>query len=456
MFIFLFLEPFFAIIKENIKKRLLMFVSLKIKNFRSIIETTISMTYEEGKAPNGYKKLQRWPFLEDEKLRLVPCLAIYGANAGGKSNVIKAFLAFDRLLKFGVGGTSVFDPNLLISDNKTTCFESKIALNGSVFTYGIEYSENEIVREFLKDDNDQSIFEIKDSTLIDFSRVDSDTYKEKDLKEFLRVECSNKNGTQNRTFLYLIGTKYPALNRKIADVLDFFLKSVFISLDNHVPAGLGIKMLEDALKNQGQKETAFDKLQMITTKLDFGIERMEINRTKLEQDGAGKFQIQVNPLEDDLIGVRQEGPEAFAEYLYSFHKDDKQNEVRFNFNRESMGTQIAFGVLGSILAALENGGLVLIDELDRSLHSLVFQQIVQMFTNKRYNTKNAQLIFTAHNTDLLDADILRISEIDFINKTKKMGTTIQRLVEFSDVRNVTNFRKRYLSGEFDGIPFPYL
>ena len=83
-----------------------------------------------------------------------------------------------------------------------------------------------------------------------------------------------------------------------------------------------------------------------------------------------------------------------------------------------MGTQIAFGVLGSILAALEQGGLVLIDELDRSLHSLVFQQIVQMFTEKRYNTKNAQLVFSAHNTDLLDADILRISEIDFVNKTK--------------------------------------
>ena len=82
---------------------------------------------------------------------------------------------------------------------------------------------------------------------------------------------------------------------------------------------------------------------------------------------------------------------------------------------------------------------MLIDELDRSLHSLVFQQIVQMFTNKRYNTQNAQLILTAHNTDLLDADILRISEIDFVNKTKKKGTTIQRLVEFSDVRNVTNF-----------------
>jgi len=415
------------------------------------------MTYEEGKAPNGYKKMQRWAFLEDKEERLVPCLAIYGANAGGKSNIIKAFFAFDHLLKYGTGGA--FDPNLLISDNKTTYFESKIVLNGSVFTYGVEYSEKNIVHEFLNEGQDSDIrqlFEINNSELITFSRASSDTYKEKDIKEFLRVECSDKNGLQNRAFLYLMGTKYPALNKKIADVLDFFLNSVFISLNNQIPAGLGMKMLEDALKNQGQKETAFDKLQKITTKLDFGIERMEINRTKLEQDAAGEYQIQINPLEGGPIGVRLEGSERFAEYLYSYHKNDEQKEVRFNFNQESMGTQIAFGVLGSILAALEKGGLVLIDELDRSLHSLVFQQIVQMFTNKRYNTKSAQLIFSAHNTDLLDGDILRISEIGFVNKTTKKGTTIQRLVEFSDVRNVTNFRKRYLSGEFDGIPFPYL
>src|SRR5574344_219880 len=431
-----------------------MFVSMKIKNYRSIVETTVSMTYEEGKAPNGYKKLQRWAFLEKDGLRLVPCLAIYGANAGGKSNIIKAFLAFDRLLKFGIA--NVFDPNLLITDHETTCFESKIVLNGSVYTYGIEYSEKKIVHEFLNDNKDRPIFEIKNSELISSVKVSSDTYKEKDLKEFLRVECSDKDGVQNKAFLYLMGTKYPGLNKQIAEVLDFYLKSVFISLNNRIPAGFGIKMLEDALKNQGTKETAFDKLQEITRKLDFGIERMEINRTKLEKDGAGEYQIQMNPSEGTLIGVQQDGPEAFAEYLYSFHKDDRQNEVRFNFNRESMGTQIAFGVLGSILAALENGGLVLIDELDRSLHSLVFQQIVQMFTNKRYNTKNAQLIFSAHNTDLLDADILRISEIDFVNKTKKSGTTVKRLVDFSEVRNVTNFRKRYLSGEFDGIPFPYL
>lgn len=431
-----------------------MFISLRIKNFRSILDTEISTTYEEGKAPNRYKELPRLPFLETSKNRLVPCLAIYGANAGGKSNIIKAFFAFNRLLKFG--SAAAFDPNKLFPEQKTIYFEAKILLNNCIYIYKIEYSAAEIVYESLIREK-EVLFAIKDSTQIQFDKISSETYTEKILKEFLRVECSDKNGRQNRAFLSLIGIKYPGLNHDIADVSEFFLKSVFVSLNNEIPVGLGIDLLEESLKNYPQKETAFEKLQKLIAKLDFGIHRMEINRTKLEQDQAGNIQFPINPNEVEPIGIRRniEG-QHFAEYLYSFHKDINENEIRFNFKEESTGTQIAFGILGCILAALENGGIVLIDELDRSLHSLVFQQIVQLFINKRYNTKNAQLIFTAHNTDLLDSDILRISEIGFVNKTKEKGTTFQRLTEFEGVRNISNFRKRYLAGEFNGIPFPYL
>ena len=430
-----------------------MFISLRIKNFRSILDTTISSTYEEGKAPNNYKEFPRLPFLEDSKHRLVPCLAIYGANAGGKSNVIKAFFALNRLLSFGV--KAAFDPNKLFPNQKTTCFEAKILLNHSTYDYCVEYSEESIVYESLVCGK-QNVFEIRNSTQTQFKRITSETYTEKNLKDFLRVECSDKEGKHNRPFLSLIGTKYPGLNRDIADVSEFILKSVFISLNNQIPIGLGIKMLDSSLENFGKKETAFDKLQTIIAKLDFGIQRLEINRTKLEQNQSGQYSLPIDSQQGNPISIRHDREGNFAEYLYSYHEDEQGNEIRFNFQEESTGTQIALGILGSILAALEKGGIVLIDELDRSLHSLVFQLIVQLFTNKRYNTKNAQLIFTAHNTDLLDADVLRVSEIGFVNKTSKNGTTFQRLVEFDGVRNGSDFRRRYLSGEFDGIPFPYL
>ncbi len=69
---------------------------------------------------------------------------------------------------------------------------------------------------------------------------------------------------------------------------------------------------------------------------------------------------------------------------------------------------------------------------------------------------NTQLPFSAHNTDLLDRELLRVSEVGIVNKNLKHGSTLKRLCDFNGVRNATNFRKQYLEGRFAGIPFPYL
>ena len=113
-------------------------------------------------------------------------------------------------------------------------------------------------------------------------------------------------------------------------------------------------------------------------------------------------------------------------------------------------------LIGMLLFALDNGNVIILDELALSLHPLLTYELVKLFKDKRYNTKNAQLIFTTHNTDILDNDLLRISEIGIINKTLTSGSTIQRVSDFEGVRNVTNFRKQYLHGTYTGIPFPYI
>jgi AAA15 family ATPase/GTPase len=79
-----------------------------------------------------------------------------------------------------------------------------------------------------------------------------------------------------------------------------------------------------------------------------------------------------------------------------------------------------------------------------------------MFKDKRYNKRNAQLVFTAHNTDILDVDVLRISEVAIVRKNIKEGTSLRSLSSFEGIRNVTNFRKQYLSGAFSGIPHSYI
>ena len=81
-----------------------------------------------------------------------------------------------------------------------------------------------------------------------------------------------------------------------------------------------------------------------------------------------------------------------------------------------------------------------------------------MFKDKDYNKKNAQLIFTTHATDILSEEIFRISEVSFINKNLKQGTTTKRISDFKekDIRNVTDFRRLYWNGMLGGIPYPYI
>jgi AAA15 family ATPase/GTPase len=389
-----------------------MLISFRVKNFRSVVDTAISLDYAEGKAPNSYNDMDILPFLETglAKKRVVPCLALYGANASGKTNLIKSIYELCALLRTGV--EKVFTPNKLHSDCNSTQFEVDFCLNKDLFSYAVEYNCESIIGESLKKNN-KTLFSIKGFKIIDVGNIESKFYPISKLEEILKVECSTSSGVQIYSFLSKIGKQYAGLNADVSAANSFFLSSIDIFLTSDFPIGVGINFTD-----------ILPKIEEFIRKMDFGIKRMTIDREKLN--------------------------------LYTYHDDVDGKEVRFNFNEESDGTQTAFGVIGVILSALEKGSIVCIDELDRSLHSLVLREIVNLFKDKRYNTKCAQLIFTAHNTDLLDAEVLRISEVGIISKNLAQGTTLTRLSEFEGIRNVLNFRKKYLNGEFSGIPFPYI
>jgi len=402
-----------------------MLISFRVKNFMSIVDTTVSLDYAEGKAPNGYEEMSSLPFFDigSSKKRVVPCLALYGANASGKTNLIKAIYGLKTFLNTGID--NVFTPNKLHSNCRSTLFEVNFCKEKNLFSYSVEYNSENVIRESLKKDN-KILFSIENSQVVDVRNIVAGFYSIKKLEDILKVECSKASGIQTHSFLSKIGKQYAGLNTDISAATSFFLSSIDVFLTSDFPMGMEIDASSDA----------FSKIEEFIQKMDFGIKQMKFDREKLRLD--------------------EEGELDFADYLYAYHNDINGNEVCFNFNEESDGTQTAFGVIGVILSALENGNVVCIDELDRSLHSLVFQEIIRLFKDKRYNTKGAQLIFTAHNTDLLEAEILRVSEVGIVSKNLAHGTTIARLSEFDGIRNVLNFRKKYLNGEFAGIPFPYI
>ena len=138
-----------------------MIVQFKIKNFRSILDLTLDFRYTEGKAPNGYKNWETLPFLEDEaQNRIIPCLAMFGANASGKTNIIKAMYAFRRAVTEKDSPVMpYFEPNKLHQGLEATTFELTTLIGGNTFVYRLEYNGTEICGESLTK-NDKPLYRV--------------------------------------------------------------------------------------------------------------------------------------------------------------------------------------------------------------------------------------------------------------------------------------------------------
>lgn len=429
-----------------------MLSSLFVRNFRSILELRLDFAFAEGKAPNGYDKMEPIPFLmAGDKQRLVPCAAFFGANAAGKTNLLKAFVTLKTLLREGGRLADLFEPNLLNSKFTETTFEPAFVIGADAFTYRITYSQAAISEELLLK-NGVPVFHIRKLAPEFSDAILSPTYTKEKLADILRVECSDGEGRQTKPFLHRIGTAYAGLHADLKNVFGYFggRMKVFTN-EGPMLLPIAVEILADAMG--GDQTAALHEITELVRRADIEISAINITETELGPDDA--------PHRGSLLKKNPDTGTRHSVSITATHQDATGNPVLLNFIRhESDGTQRLAGLVGLILAALKTGGVFLVDELERSLHPLLMREIVLLFKKRRYNPLNAQLIFTTHNTDILDDSILRLSEIAIVRKTAANGTIVRRLVDAKkdgeDIRNVTNFRKQYLAGFYSGVPHPAL
>ena len=298
-----------------------------------------------------------------------------------------------------------------------------------------------------------------------FGSLATPSYPAARLEEIFRVECSTPLKKQTSSFLSVIGKRYPGLCPRVTAVYDFFNDGIVVLSENSIHLSRGVDMLAAVLEKADDPDPvrhAFERITDLLENLDIHINRMELSRRRirLDRDARERNYLDVDPeFLTRLSSFQKEGDDIVlnTDRIRSFHQDADGREVEFDFmTEESSGTQIVAGLLGVFLAVLESGGVVAVDELDRSLHPLLLIELVRLFKDRRYNPRGAQLVFTVHNTDILDAALLRISEVGIITKTLQDGSTLARISDFAGVGNIASFRKQYLTGCFSGIPFPYI
>lgn len=438
-----------------------MIEQFKICNFRSILDLCVDFRYGERSAPRHFEASETWSFLstrKGKKGRFVPVMAIYGANASGKSNVINAFLTFSRVLAQGVVGC--YAPNKLNEKFDYASFSVDVALEEGRYQYEIRYDGKHIRKEMLSrlpegpNESNQVLYCVGEEGQ-DFSGVISPGYDSDRMMQALKIECMNGEGDFVRPFLTCLKRTFPGLSEVATKIFDEFNGRMQISNRNEFFISQGVDLLAQ-FNTQDARELAMSKIVKILRKFDFGVKGMTLNRQKIGKSSAA-FPATGLPYMNPAAITRDGGDSWIVDEIKLVHEDVAGKKKPLDFvTEESEGTKVVAALIGVCLWALETGRMLFVDELDRSLHPFILTSLIRLFKSKRYNKTNAQLIFTAHDATPLEDDLMRISEVGIVDKTVANGTSFRRLSDFEDARNVTNFRKRYLAGAYSGIPFPYI
>jgi len=382
--------------------------------------------------------------LLNEKQSLLKSKAIYGANASGKSNIVKALVRFIKIIKNSVKDENVLDlvNSFQLStdtENQPSFFQLIFEIDNIQYRYGFEVTDKEIKSEWLFGvPNEREVtFFIREGQTI--NEVSEKHFEEGDKLKSFFSENKGENEVFRNNSLFL--TAVAAMNGKISKQISNAISSITVL------SGLEDKQLFNISGTQLKKEEGKNKIIDFLKIADVGINSLdlvEITKDNLSKDAPDEL---IKELEQsNKIGLVLSVHSKYNE------KKEKIGEIPLQFlSTQSQGTLKLFEISSFIFKAMENGETLVIDEFDARFHPLISKKIVELFNSK--DNKTSQLIFITHDTNLLSSDLLRRDQIDFVEKDKYGESHLYSLVQFKGIRNTASFQKDYIKGKYGAIPF---
>lgn len=334
--------------------------------------------------------------------QMLKSVALFGANASGKSNVIKAIRACVNMVRsshnYNVDTRFAISP-FKFEDyaNKPSSFYIRFLLNGVEYEYSFSFMHDEIITETL-------YYYPNGRKSLVFSRDESRGTEKKDIYEFKTVIKRPFDVADNTSKKTLYISRASQMDREIAQKIFLFFCNDIV-LDYQVA---NIDSLDNLFKER--------KEQML-----------EVLRTA--DSDIIDFKIQNNT-------------------ITTFHRTNPS--VVFDFEtEESEGTKTLFRMMVRMIGIIHEGKMLLVDEIDNSLHTQLVEFVIGMFNH----SDHAQLIYTTHNTHLLNTDFQRRDQVYFVNKREDGSSDLYSLFDFKDFRDTLDMEKAYLQGRFDAIPY---
>lgn len=427
-----------------------MLVEFSVGNYRSFKEkATLSMMATNiSSQPKSLDENNA--FRSSDDLILLTSAAIYGANASGKSNLITALRFMRHLVLTSSSETQVIEqipaePFLLNVEKRTqpSSFEIVFLIDGVQHRYGFEATSERVVSEWL-----YKLGSLREQTL--FER-DNDTIKvnTRNFREGRGLEVRTR---PNALFLSVVAQFNGAVS---IEILKWFGK---LSINTGVSdKGDMIAALYHFEESPHRKI-----IEQLIKRLDVGIDGLDFERIpatiprNLPNEVAQQLKKVIDALSKD--GSPVENPRIKTHHTVFDADGQSTDRIVFDLEEhESAGTQRLFVLAHPLVRALNEGAILVIDELDARIHPNLVLDIIRLFNSKETNPRHAQLIFTTHNTNLLSAQLFRRDQIWFVEKSRLGASELYSLVEYrvdgKIVRNDASFEKDYIAGRYGAIPF---
>lgn len=416
-----------------------MLIEFAAKNFRSIREQqTLSMVADSGKELHDTNVT---PVLEG-KLELVRSAAIYGANASGKSNLIKALQTMREIVLTSAQGQRGLDLAVtpyLFQDgaHQPTEFEVSILVQGIRYQYGFVATRRQVLEEWLI-----AYPKGRPQTWIDrHYNAESGSYEWDSADKLSGPQHVWQSATRpNALFL---STAIQLNSVQLQPVFDWFQSSLHI---------IGVEgLLPDVtIRNYGKGATKAQLVHFLQA-ADFAIDDLVIERMQPYEFTY----FTARPI-DSRLRVIAEQPTQQNEETYSVktvHRGRAGESYMLGIEDESDGTQKFFALAGPWLDAIEHGHVLVVDEMNKNLHPNLVKFLVQTIHSPQLNANAAQLIFTTHETSLLSQEVFRRDQIWFTEKDEFNATRLYPLSDFSPRKGVENLEKNYLQGRYGALPY---
>ena len=427
-----------------------MIISFSIDNWMSFRDRATFSMLATRERQHG----ERLALLPKFNSRLLPISAIYGGNASGKTNLFKA-LCFAKTLV--VKGTQP-DSHLGVESFRlgsagpegASRFEFQLLIDELIYGFDFVLNRREVLHEQLRVATSSS-----EKTL--YTRTGREMEFHPSLKNDAFLQFAFKGTRDNQLFLT------NSVSQKVDNfrpVYDWFKdKLELVAPDSRFEPYE--QFLDEAHPLYATMNAMLQQLDTGITHLggeDLSIDNLpfpEAIKMKIQEDVKEGMTVRLMSNQNDRYVLSRKGGELMAKKLVAFHANADGAEVKFEIRQESDGSQRVIDLLPAFLQLSAPGSqkVVVIDEVDRSLHTLLTQQLLQSYLRSCSSLSRAQLLLTTHDVLLMDQDFLRRDEMWVAQRNSEGVSCLVPFSDFKDVRYDKDIRKSYLQGRLGGIPF---